>query len=232
MLTVFLQYFNNSQEIDMEFLSGQFNATSHPVNLVLQSVQSAEQGFSAQGTPTFQLHQLPFYPDENFHEYRFDWTPDAVYFYADGALLDVMNMSVPSHAGHLTLSHWSNGDPGWSMGPPATDAILTVSYAKAYFNSSDPSRWADYASRCTDPSAPDAVCPIPNQTTAPDNNSTAHTFFFSYGTNATANQTVFNPTATPTATPTPNGAAAMAGCGGMLAMLGTSLALALAWALI
>lgn len=51
---------------------------------------------------------------------------------------------MPSSAGHVILQHWSNGDAKWSGGPPAQDALLTVSYVKAYFNTSSgehASRW-------------------------------------------------------------------------------------------
>ena len=57
----------------MEFLSDQFNAQSgYPVNLVLQSPASLEAGDNAANTSTFDPHPLPFNPDGEFHEYRFD----------------------------------------------------------------------------------------------------------------------------------------------------------------
>ena len=174
----------------MEFLGAQQNDSSSPVNLVLQSPQSEQQGFNAAGTPDYQIHQLPYQPDEGFHEYRFDWSPDAVMFYADGVLLDTMTKSVPTVAGHITLSHWSNGDPNWSAGPPTTDAILTVEYLKGYFNSSDVGRQDDWQRRCHDIKAVNATCPVPEVTTAPNGNSSAHTFFFSQEKNMTTNQTV------------------------------------------
>jgi hypothetical protein len=49
-----------------------------------------------------------------------------------------MTENIPSGPGRLHISHWSNGNPGWSAGSPQNDAVLTVSYVKAYFNSSDP----------------------------------------------------------------------------------------------
>ena len=184
------QYLNDTQEIDMEFLSVEFNDTSQPVNLVLQSPESAKAGFNAANTGTFQIHQLNFTPAQGFHEYRFDWSPKAVEFYADGVLLDTMTTDVPTAPGHITLSHWSNGDPNWSAGPPTEDAILTVEYFKGYFNSSDAARQQDWSKRCVNPSAANASCPIPEVTQAPDGNASAHTFFFSMQTNETGNQTV------------------------------------------
>ena len=174
----------------MEFLSVEFNATSQPVNLVLQSPQSEQAGFNAANTPAFQVHQLNFTPSEGFHEYRFDWSPNSVEFYADGVLLDTMTTAIPTAPGHITLSHWSNGDPTWSAGPPTEDAILTVQYLKGYFNSSDPARQQAWSKRCVSPSAVNATCPVPEVTQAPNGNVSAHTFFFSLQTNDTNNQTV------------------------------------------
>lgn len=108
------------------------------------------------------------------------------------------------------MNHWSNGAPGWSLGPPTEDAVMTVSYFKAYFNSSDPQRANDFDGRCMDPNRPSAVCSVPNQVGAPNStvdgaangaNDTAvimgqstgaQTFFFSEQNNQTVNQTVYN----------------------------------------
>ena len=174
----------------MEFLSAEYNATSKPVNLVLQSAESEQAGFNAANTGTFQPYRLPFDPAGAFHEYRFDWSANAVTFYADGIPLNTMNQAIPNHPGHLTLSHWSTGNPDWSAGPPATDAILTVEYFKAYFNSSDPARQKDWATRCKNPTAVNATCAIPTVTEAPNGNVSARTFFFSLQKNETVNQTV------------------------------------------
>ncbi|KAK8209388.1 concanavalin A-like lectin/glucanase domain-containing protein [Phyllosticta capitalensis] len=187
----FFWFRNDTQEIDMEFLSKQLNDTSNPVNLVLQSPQSAEAGYDASHTQTYDIYPLPFRPDDGFHEYRFDWLEDRVSFYADGQWLKDMTIDLPNSAGHLVVNHWSNGDPGWSSGPPATDAVLTVSYVKAYFNSSDAQRQRDYRRRCGKWD-PQTQCVIPDQTRAPGgSNATARTFFFSADPDEVGNQTVF-----------------------------------------
>ncbi|KAK7608512.1 hypothetical protein JOL62DRAFT_580852 [Phyllosticta paracitricarpa] len=192
----FFWFRNDTQEIDMEFLSKQLNDTSNPVNLVLQSPQSAQAGYDASHTQTYNVYPLPFRPDDGFHEYRFDWLDDRVSFYADGQWLKDMTIDLPNSAGHLVINHWSNGDPMWSAGPPSTDAILTVSYVKAYFNSSDERRQRDFQRRCPEPDA-DSQCVIPDQTRAPDGqgpdgNATARTFFFSADPDDVDNQTVFS----------------------------------------
>lgn len=174
----------------MEFLSSQYNESSNPVNLVLQSPESARDGFDASATGTFDLQQLPFAPDDGFHEYRFDWTPDSVTFYADGKLVETMRSAIPTAAGHVTLSHWSNGNPLWSGGPPEQDAITTVEYFKGYFNSSDQKRQDDWEKRCSDPKKENATCVVPAVDVAPNGNASAKTYFFTQDPGMAPNQTV------------------------------------------
>ncbi|KAF3770432.1 family 16 glycoside hydrolase, partial [Cryphonectria parasitica EP155] len=190
-VSAFFWYYNDTQEIDIEFLSKQFETSnaSYPVNLVLQSDASAEANYNAAHTNTYQVIYLPFDPRADFHEYRIDWVPGRVLFYADGSVLAEMDdpAAVPTHAGHLAVSQWSNGNPEWSGGPPASDAVLEIGYVKAYFNSSDASRQKDFAARCADPSSTGAVCDIPDVTAT---NSSAAGWFFSGQKNMTSNQTV------------------------------------------
>ncbi|KAM7207362.1 glycoside hydrolase, family 16 [Naviculisporaceae sp. PSN 640] len=187
----FFWYFNDTQEIDMEFLSKDFNTSnnSYPVNLVLQS-NAALANHDASSTGYFSKIYLPFNPTTDYHEYRFDYIPGQVFFYADGALLAQMNGSaVPTSPGHLILQHWSNGNAFWSGGPPAQDAVLTVAYVKAYFNSSSSQRLQDWRARCRDPNAEKAVCTIPE---IDSKNKSAADWFFSDHDNMTNNQTVYD----------------------------------------
>ncbi|KAI5810918.1 glycoside hydrolase family 16 protein [Peziza echinospora] len=189
----FFWYLNDTQEIDMEFLSSQLNDTTSPVNLVLHSPLSLQNGGDASGTPTFKVIQLPFEADEQVHEYRFDWTPGKVSFYADGKWLYDMTEFVPTTPGHIVLSHWSNGNHDWSAGPPEVDAKLLVQYVKAYFNSSSKTRGQDYKDRCKDPKAENAICQIPDQKGAPlvgKNAGSQLPFFFYQQKNKTIGQYV------------------------------------------
>ncbi|PBP27872.1 glycoside hydrolase, family 16 [Diplocarpon rosae] len=155
------KYFNDSQEIDMEILSSQFykNNDTFLINLVHQSPQSASQGFSVIGKD-YEVADLPFEPTSGYHEYRIDYLPDQIIFYGDGQVIGLMNSTVSPQPGHLILTHWSNGDKGWSGGPPVEEAVLSVAYVKAYFNSSNPVRQADHARRCLDPTKPGSICDI------------------------------------------------------------------------
>ncbi|TGZ84992.1 concanavalin A-like lectin/glucanase [Ascodesmis nigricans] len=158
------RYLNDTQEIDMEFLSSRMNETNSPIHLVLHSTLSFQEGGDASNTPSYKVIDLPFQPSDGVHEYRFDWTPGSVKFYADGALLAEMNDTnyVPSVPGKIILSHWSNGQELWSGGPPEEDAKMLVQYVKGYFNTTASARAEAYHQRCFDPAAMNAVCEIPN----------------------------------------------------------------------
>lgn len=178
----------------MEFLSKQFNTSVGAVNLVLQSLDSVQSGYDAANTSDFKVHTLPFRPDHELHEYRFDWSPDKVSFYVDGKWLYDMTESVPKTGGKLFLNHWSNGDPLWSAGPPKEDTAMTVLYVKAYFNSTDDAQHEKYEDRCPQYD-PEKVCQIPDQKIAPDaklnGEDAAKTHFFSLENGHTPGQTTY-----------------------------------------
>jgi hypothetical protein len=155
------------------------------VNLVLQTPKSKTVGYDAINTDSWAKLNLSFDPTADFHEYRFDFLNDRVLFYADNVLLAYMNGSaggIPTTAGNLILSHWSNGNPGWSGGPPGEDATTVVKYVKAYYNSSSEARQKDFETRCADPGRQGAVCGVPEGNA---------TFFFMYEGNMTVNQTTY-----------------------------------------
>lgn len=167
----------------MEFLSKEFNRDNKtfPINLVLQSREAAAAGFNAAHTPTFVKVNLPFDPTADFHEYRIDFISGRVFFLADGKVLAEMSgPAVPTSGGHMIITHWSNGDPGWSAGPPARDAVLTVAYAKMYFNSTLPKYNDRWKERCKDPAAEKAVCRIPDSPSRGIDNESGRFFFGSH----------------------------------------------------
>ncbi|KAL8887734.1 MAG: hypothetical protein Q9215_004736 [Flavoplaca cf. flavocitrina] len=160
----FFFYESDKGEIDVEFLSKLYQDPNKKADLLL--VIHADDGVPRD--ELFRPTPVAFRPQDGFHEYRFDWTPDRITYYADGQFLYETKVGVPYRAGGLILNHWSNGDPGWSAGPPAKDADMQFSYIKAYFNSSSGAANAEYKSRCKDPNAPNAICKVPDQTTPPD----------------------------------------------------------------
>ncbi|GAB7339221.1 hypothetical protein MBLNU457_5879t1 [Dothideomycetes sp. NU457] len=196
----FFFYRNDSSEIDFEYLSrlapapGSGNNTS-PMNIVVQSPESVNQGFNAAGTPGFELVPMAFLAAEGYHEYRFDWLPDRIDFYIDGSIVWTRDSFVPDGPGRLIMNHWSNGNQGWSGGPPAEDAVMTVSYVKAYFNTTNTTRTAQWSGACAN-NWENKTCELPDQTmsidpTGPIGNQTGHTLFFSQQPGGEVNQTVY-----------------------------------------
>lgn len=93
------------------------------------------------------------------------------------------------------LNHWSTGNPGWSGGPPAQDAVLTLSYVKAYFNSSNATRENEWRGACAGESDWNGrTCQIPDfPSQGIDPRSTVNsgkTMFFMYE-NGNFNQTIY-----------------------------------------
>ncbi|KAG9242154.1 glycoside hydrolase family 16 protein [Calycina marina] len=204
--SAFFWYYNDAQEIDIEFLSALYvpENKTFPINLVLQTEASKAAGYDAQKSGTYILTNLPFDPTDGFHEYRIDFVPGNIVFYGDGIVLGRMNhSSIPTKPspGHMILTHWSNGNPLWSHGPPAEEAVLTVSYVKSYFNSSSHNRTLQYASRCKNPHAYDSVCAIPDSSIdhvpidgedgATPAAPVASNYFFSDYENKTVGQTIY-----------------------------------------
>lgn len=56
--------------------------------------------------------------------------------------------NVPTAAGNVIANVWSNGDPGWTNGPPTSDAPATIQYIKMYFNSTSLSQ-SQFNSQCS-----------------------------------------------------------------------------------
>jgi len=177
---------NDTQEIDTEYLS----KNQSIVHQIIQTPEAAEKGFDASGTPDSKQWNSVYSLPRDYHEYRFDWLPDRVEFFLDGMLTFIMTEGIPNSPGHLLLSHWSNGNMGWSMGPPEEDAVLTISYVKAYFNTT--------SSNGATPGCPGDVCLIPDQVSPPDPSS-GQTPFFTLP-NGTADAPVSSVSSTPPGT--------------------------------
>ena len=164
----------------MEFLSSNLTDTLSPVFLVMQTPASMAAGYNAAGTSTYQIAPLPFTPTTDFHEYRFDWFANYVLFYADGQMLQMLNWTYPMAPGHLSVNHWSNGNAYWSQGPPEVDAVVTVKYVKAYFNTSDEGANQMFEEGCRQKADPQP-CLVPEEAFQASGSGNMSTFFFDRG---------------------------------------------------
>ncbi|KAL8648027.1 MAG: hypothetical protein Q9226_006178 [Calogaya cf. arnoldii] len=176
---------NEKQEIDFEFLG--YEEPQRIINIGLHHGVTDS---------SFDKPRVPFSPADGFHEYRFDWSPGAVTFYVDGQFIKNYTNLVPTVPGNIILNHWSHGQSGWELGPPKQDALMTVAYVKAYFNTLSP------APKCVDPKAKDAICEVPNQL-GPVTPETPTTFLTAVSSSLGDGEPIVpvNPTPTSTAEP-------------------------------
>ncbi|RMZ86409.1 hypothetical protein DV736_g6365, partial [Chaetothyriales sp. CBS 134916] len=131
-------YRGDTQEIDTEYvtdpnsLSRVNSGSPDPIWYVNQAVNPGHDS-STYDTVTAPASDIT----TNVHEYRIDWTETYTAFYFDGQLQKVFTDNVPSEPGNWLWNNWSNGDKGWSCGPPATDNVFKIQKITMYYNTSD-----------------------------------------------------------------------------------------------
>jgi hypothetical protein len=144
------------QSITMAYASQE----AHVIALTVRRTDTAKPDDDAENYDVSYESILNF--PEEFHEFRFDWMPDRINFYIDGQLILTEDESVPDSAGTLSLKHYV--DDGVED-PPAQDAVMTVGYVKAYYNTTTRD---EPLPGCKDLSKD--VCFLPGQTTPPNPN--------------------------------------------------------------
>lgn len=65
---------------------------------------------------------IPFDPTAGFHEYRFDYSPTSVTFYADGRPIKTWNDGIPQTSMHLMVNSWF---PTWLNGKRSKKTAYT-----------------------------------------------------------------------------------------------------------
>jgi len=118
-------YLSDTSEIDVEILS-----QDNPQRLINYTIHQ-----NNMGALTHQVYKAAFDPSADFHEYRFDWTPQGVTYYIDGKSTGVtLTGNVPFQGGRLMVNHWTLSDPGWGGGPPVNDAFMYIKYIEIYYD--------------------------------------------------------------------------------------------------
>ena len=76
------------------------------------------------------LYELDFDASENFHEYGFDWQPDAITWYVDGTPVYRATTDIPSNAGHIMMNLWNVADTNanWAGKFDAEKLPVTAQY--------------------------------------------------------------------------------------------------------
>jgi len=123
-------YADNNQETDIEWLSDP-QSQSNNGDLKLWFENQATDSSIAK--TVFNV-TAPASPTTTEHEYRLDWLSDRVNFYVDGVFIQEIDQNVPSAPGSWVFNNWANGDPGWTAGPPAEDALFKIKKIDMYYN--------------------------------------------------------------------------------------------------
>ncbi|KAL9091847.1 MAG: hypothetical protein Q9159_001219 [Coniocarpon cinnabarinum] len=122
---------DNGQEIDIEYLS---DPTS--VSNTAAAEQDSDGGdtslfftnHEAEGSDNTADATAPIPADATStpHEYRIDWTEDAVNFFVDDKNVGKLTEYVPKEDGPWIWNNWADGDQAWTVGPPADTAVLQI----------------------------------------------------------------------------------------------------------
>lgn len=150
----FFQYHNDTEEIDMEWI------TQKPDMLYLSTKATTPDGtvgISYKNHYYYSADGLGLY---SYRDYRFDWMPNQVDFFVDNKLVYSESTNVQKVSGRWMLMNWANGDQQWS-GMPVTDSLARVKNVRSFFNSSHPTIVDYYNKACSASSGnADAVCDI------------------------------------------------------------------------
>ncbi|GIZ42605.1 hypothetical protein CKM354_000586500 [Cercospora kikuchii] len=120
-------YKDYNQETDIEWISDpesfanqQFSSNGSRVLLY------TNQGPSGNTDALTVSGRAPADATSAVHEYRLDWTEDAVEFYLDGVKQQTLTDYVPTVGGSWLWNSWVNGDPYFTAGPPVNDAVFKI----------------------------------------------------------------------------------------------------------
>ncbi|RUS27128.1 concanavalin A-like lectin/glucanase domain-containing protein [Jimgerdemannia flammicorona] len=145
----FFFYKDNTNEIDIEILSGDPNSIGGPDSLHFTNQPGITDAPAA-----------GFDPAADFHDYRIDWIPGKSEMWVDGTFRSSHTTGVPTVPGEIIINCWSNGDPTWSQGPPTSDALLRVRNTALYFNHTNEAENDAFDSQCAHATGADKICNI------------------------------------------------------------------------
>ncbi|KAF5006007.1 hypothetical protein FDECE_7581 [Fusarium decemcellulare] len=123
-------YQSDTQEIDIEWLSDPNSESNDGTRQLWFTNQDA----NGDGEATFTSIKPPSKATSTEHEYRIDWTPGRVQFFVDGVKKWETTQDVPTYPGPWIWNNWSNGDDGWSAGPPAQTAVFKIKKIDMFYN--------------------------------------------------------------------------------------------------
>ncbi|PPJ51098.1 hypothetical protein CBER1_07910 [Cercospora berteroae] len=128
-------YHSDSQEIDIEWISDPDSVSNNGTRVMQYTNQGAhgtEDAVEVNGV-------APEDATTEVHEYRVDWVEGKSRFFVDGEFQKEIEMNVPTTGGQWVWNAWTNGDPSFTVGPPANDAVFKIQKIVMMYNTTDDS---------------------------------------------------------------------------------------------
>lgn len=123
-------YGDDSQETDIEWISD-INSGS---NNGYRWLWFTNQDSNGDRKLTSKAVNPPANPTTTEHEYRIDWTPGLTVFFVDGVEIWRTTSDTPNIPGPWMWNNWTNGNKGWSVGPPLKESIFKIKKIDMYYN--------------------------------------------------------------------------------------------------
>ncbi|GAA5949752.1 hypothetical protein JCM3765_007676 [Sporobolomyces pararoseus] len=121
-------YDDDNHEVDIELLSDYYE-TGY-LDQISPGVQFTNQPLIPFEPSTTEGLPFGFDPTADFHNYTIKWTPTETEFFVDGIFKTSLSENVPATPAFIIYNNWSNGNPGWSSGPPREDATFSIKSIK------------------------------------------------------------------------------------------------------
>ena len=135
----FFFYAPNADECDIEYLTSSTSSANHAVGggsgsgavqpMQFTNMPASDASHYAWSCASSDATSTP-------HRYRMDWLGDQVLYYVDDAYQKTITTNVPKTPGKWMWNNWSDGNPGWSVGPPSGLSTLKIQKIEMYYNSS------------------------------------------------------------------------------------------------
>ncbi|KAK4629151.1 hypothetical protein CLAFUW4_08507 [Fulvia fulva] len=129
-------YHSDSQEVEIEWISDANSTSNQNTNNGTRVMQYTNQGPHGTADSSEVNGMAADNATEAVHEYRIDWVNGASTFFLDGVFQYELETNVPTTAGNWIWNNWANGDPDFTVGPPATDAVFRIQKIVMHYNTS------------------------------------------------------------------------------------------------
>jgi hypothetical protein len=123
-------YGDDSQETDIEWVSDPTSGCNNGVRKLWFTNQDSNGDRKLTSNPV----TPPANPTSSEHEYRIDWTPGLTVFFVDGKERWRTTSDAPNIPGPWMWNNWTNGNKGWSVGPPINDSVFKIRKIEMYYN--------------------------------------------------------------------------------------------------